>query len=72
MAVMSIRLNTKEEKMLDALSSYFEKERSSLIKQSLRELYEDVIDRSCIDEFEEREKSGSVSYVQAEDILKEL
>lgn len=72
MAVISIRLNDKEEKMLDTLSSYFGKERSSLVKQSLRDMYEDVVDRSFIDQFEAREKETKPSYLSAEDILESL
>ena len=45
MAVISLRLNQNEEKMVDFLSDYFEQDRSALIKYSLRELYEDLIDK---------------------------
>jgi uncharacterized protein YeeX (DUF496 family) len=55
MAVISLRLNQKEEKMIDFLSDYYEQDRSSLIKYSLKELYEDIIDEQVINEYEKRQ-----------------
>ena len=45
MAVISLRLNQNEEKMVNFLSNYYEQDKSSLIKYSLKELYEDIIDK---------------------------
>ncbi len=70
MAVVSIRLNEEEEKMVSFLSSQFDKDKSSLIKYSLRELYEDFIDNKIIDQIEMEEKKNPLSFVSAEDILK--
>jgi hypothetical protein len=69
MAVISVRLNTEEEKMISILSSHFEEEKSSLIKHSLKEMYEDLIDRGIIDGFE---KKGKAKFVSSEEILKIL
>ncbi len=52
MAVISIRLNEEEEKMLAFLEKQFAKDKSSLIKYSLNELYENYIDNKLIEEFE--------------------
>ena len=52
MAVMSVRMNREEEKMINYLSEYFEEEKSSIIKRSLIEMYENIVDRKVIDTFE--------------------
>jgi len=70
MGIVSIRLNTKEKKILDYLSKYFSEETSALLKHSLFDLYEDVIDREKIDRFETDEKKGNIKFVSSEDVLK--
>jgi len=72
MAVISIRLNSEEEKMISFLSDQYEKDKSSLIKFSLKEMYEDFIDKKVIDEFENKEKKRSVKYIKADEIIKNI
>ena len=72
MSVLSIRLNKEEENILNKLSVFFEKDKSTLVKQSLRELYEDYLDRIEIEEFEKRESEGKTEFVSSDEILKEL
>jgi hypothetical protein len=72
MAVISIRLNSEEEKMITFLSDQYEKDKSSLIKLSLKEMYEDFIDKKIIDEFENKEKRRSVKYIKADEIIKNI
>ena len=69
MAVISLRLNKKEENIVNFLSDYYEQDRSSLIKHSLKELYEDVIDKQVISEFEEKQKKGEVQFIDANQII---
>ena len=70
MAVISLRLNKNEESMVDFLSDYYEQDKSSLIKYSLKELYEDIIDRQVISDFEAKEKKGKVKFVDSSEIIK--
>ena len=72
MAVISIRLNTEEEKMIDFLSDHFEEDKSSLIKHSLIEMYEDLIDRNVIEQFEANEKSKKNIFVSADELIKSI
>lgn len=72
MAMISIRLNAEEEKMMDFLSEHFEEEKSSLIKHSLKDMYEDLIDRKAIDDFETKEKNEEVRFFSADEILASL
>ncbi len=71
MGVISVRLNKKEEKILKHLSQYFNADKSTLVKRSLFEMYENILDIETIDAFEKKEKRGRVSFTTAEDILKE-
>ncbi len=69
MGVISVRLNKDEEKILKKLSDYFREDKSSLIKKSLFDMYENVLDLNEINKFEAKEKKGKVSFSTAEDIL---
>jgi predicted transcriptional regulator len=71
MGVISIRLNKDEEKVLKKLVEYFHEDKSALVKKSLLELYENVVDLDEIKRFEAKERKGKVSFFTAEDILKE-
>ena len=53
------------------LSDYFHEDKSALIKKSLVELYESVMDLNTITKYEEKEKKEKVSFTTAEDILNE-
>ncbi len=70
MGVISIRFNNDEEKILKKLSEHFHEDKSALIKKSLQDLYENVLDLNTIKKYEEREKKKKVSFTTAEDILK--
>ena len=72
MAVISLRLNRQELEMVNFLSNYYEQDKSSLIKYSLKELYEDIVDRDVINDYEKRENEGKVSFVSADDVKKLL
>jgi len=69
MAVISLRLNQNEEKMVNFLSDYYEQDKSSLIKYSLKELYEDIIDRQIINEYETKEKKGKINFIDSNEIM---
>ena len=56
--------------MVNFLSDYYEQDRSSLIKYSLKELYEDIIDRQIITEYEMEEKNVKKSFVSSNEIIK--
>ncbi len=70
MGVISVRFNKDEEKILKQLSDHFHEDKSTLIKKSLVELYENVLDLNMVKKFEAKEKRGKVSFSSAEDILK--
>ena len=69
MGVISIRLNKEEEKVLKYLTKYYEEDKSSLLKHSMIEMYEDIQDKKIIKDFEKDESRGKVKFVSADDIL---
>jgi len=68
MAIVSVRMNKEEEKIMNYLSSFWGEEKSAIIKRSLLEMYEDIIDKKVIDQFEKEEHT----FVTADDIMKEF
>jgi hypothetical protein len=72
MAVISIRLNNEEEKMIEYLSSIYNEDKSTLIKHSLKELYEDLEDKKVIDDYEDKEKKKKPVFISSNDILAEI
>ena len=52
------------------LSEHFYEDKSALVKKSLSELYENILDSDEIKKFEARERKGKASFFTAEDILK--
>jgi hypothetical protein len=69
MAVISVRFNSKEEKILKTLKNYYNCDSSNLIKRTLLDLYEEIKDREMIEQFEVREKASDYGFVKIEDIM---
>jgi cytochrome b involved in lipid metabolism len=69
MAVVSVRFNSKEEKILRTLKKYFNCDSSNLIKRSLLELYEDIHDKEIIEEFEVKEDTSKIKFIGIDDLL---
>ncbi len=72
MAVISVRFNAEEEKMVKYLAEEYEKDKSSLIKYSLKQLYEDSIDKRIIEKYEKNEGKKKNNFIKAEEILKNI
>ena len=72
MAVISVRLNTEEEKIIDYLSSVYNEDKSTLIKHSLKEMYKDIVDKKIIDGYEIKEQKKKPHFVSSEEIMKDL
>ena len=58
----------EDEKMIEYPSAYPEADKSTIIKRSLMELYEDIIDREVVEYFEAQEAKGNVSFLTAADL----
>ena len=55
--------------MVKFLSDYYEQDKSSLIKYSIRELYEDIIDNQVITEYEAKREKGEAAFVDSGTII---
>lgn len=72
MGVISVRLNKDEENILKKLTDYYHADKSTLIKKSLFEFYENMVDLDIVKQFESKEKKGKTSFYRAEDILNKI
>jgi hypothetical protein len=68
-AVISVRFNSREEKILEILKKHYECDSSSLVKKSLLDLYEEIKDIEIIEQYEVKEKISKSGFVKIEDIL---
>ncbi|GAB6091655.1 DUF6290 family protein [Spirochaeta dissipatitropha] len=67
MAVVSVRLNKDEEKIVTYLADYFHEEKSTLFKKALYELYEDIQDIKFVEEHVEGRDAPN--YISSEELL---
>jgi len=72
MAVVSVRLNREEEKVLDYLSDYLHEGKSTLFKKSMYDLFEDIQDIKFIDKYFKNAKRKKPEYISGDDLLKDL
>jgi len=69
MAVKSIRFSENEEKLLEYLKTAFHCDTSSLVKRSLKELFETIKEEEIIEDFEKKAGSNQAKFFTIEDIL---
>ncbi len=72
MGVVSVRFNQNEERILKELSDYYNEDRSKLVKKSILEMYETLVDRKLIDKFELKESQKKVHFHSSEEVLKTI
>jgi hypothetical protein len=70
MGIISVRLNPQEEEVIKILADYYDEDRSKLLKRSLFELYENIIDKKEIEKFEKKESAKKARFHSAEEIIK--
>ena len=70
MGVTSIRLNKKEETILNYLKAHFHCDSSTLLKRSIYELYEDIKDREIIEDYEKSEEEKPPHFISFDELLK--
>lgn len=69
MAVVSVRLNEEEEKILNYLSEYFHEDKSTLFKKALHEMYEDIQDIKFIDAYLKRKKGKKPRFISGDELF---
>jgi len=70
MGVTSIRLNKKEEEVLNFLKEHFHCDSSTLLKRSIFELYEDIKDREIVEDYERKEEEKTTHFISFDELLK--
>lgn len=70
MGVTSIRFNQEEEKLLKTLKDYYNSDSSTIIKRSLREMYDDIQDFEIVNQFEKNEKDGKTGFLTFDELIK--
>jgi len=57
MGLVSIRFTESEELIVNKLSKYYNEDRSKILKRSIIELYEDLVDKMEVEAFVKRENT---------------
>lgn len=69
MALVTLRLNEQEEKILELLVKHFDEDKSKILKDALWDKFEDLRDRELIEEFEAKDKAGKVRFESADHLV---
>lgn len=69
MAVISVRLNDEEEKIVNYLSEYMHEDKSTLFKKALFEMYEDIQDIKFIEAYIEKSHKKPPKYIPGDDLF---
>lgn len=69
MAVVSVRLNDEEEKILEYLTEYLHEDKSTLLKKSMYELYEDIQDIRFIENYTDNAKKSEKKFIPGHELL---
>ncbi len=69
MAVVSVRLNDEEEKILEYLTEYLHEDKSTLLKKSMYELYEDIQDIRFIENYIDDAKKSEKKFIPGHELL---
>ena len=72
MGIITVRLNDKEEKILEHLQHFYDTDKSKILKEAMVEKFEDLRDREVIEEFEKKLASGSVQFGSADRLIKKI
>jgi predicted DNA-binding protein len=72
MAIVTLRLNDEEEKILDLLVNYYDADKSKILKEAMWDKFEDLRDREIIENFEKKNQTGKVQFSSADDLLKKI
>ncbi len=72
MAIVTLRLNDEEEKVLDLLVKYFDVDKSKILKEAMWDKFEDLRDQELIEGFEKKSRSGKAQFASADDLIKKI
>jgi len=72
MAIITLRLNQEEERVLDLLVKHFEEDKSKVLKEAMWEKFEEIRDRELIEGYEALSRAGKIRFESADDLVSRI
>lgn len=72
MAIVTLRLNEEEAKVLDLLVKYFDADKSKVLKEAMWDKYEDLRDQEIVEEFEKKDRSGKAKFESGDALIQAI
>lgn len=72
MAIVTLRLNQEEEKVLRLLVKHLDQDKSKILKEAMWDKFEELRDRDLIEGFERKNRFGKVRFESADALLSVL
>ena len=72
MAIVTLRLNDEEEKVLELLVKHFDADKSKILKEAMWDKYEDLRDQEIIEVFEKKERAGKTKFESADNLIQAI
>lgn len=72
MAIVTLRLNDEEEKILGLLVKYFDADKSKILKEAMWDKFEDLRDREIIEGYEKKNRASKVQFASADELIKKI
>lgn len=72
MAIVTLRLNQEEEKVLEKLVEYFDEDKSRILKEAMWDKFEELRDRELIEDFERANRAGKIQFGSADDLINKI
>ena len=69
MAIVTLRLNQEEEKILRLLVKHLDQDKSKILKEAMWDKFEELRDRDLIEGFEKKNRAGKVRFGSADALL---
>lgn len=72
MAIVTLRLNEEEERILDLLVRHLAEDKSKILKDALWDKFEELRDRELIEEYEAGSRAGKIQFESAEALVAKI
>lgn len=69
MAIVTLRLNQEEEKILRLLVKHLDQDKSKILKEAMWDKFEELRDRELIEGYEKKNRAGKVRFESADGLL---
>jgi predicted DNA-binding protein len=69
MAIVTLRLNQEEEKILRLLVKHLEQDKSKILKEAMWDKFEELRDRELIEGYEKKSRAGKIKFASADGLI---